>query len=282
VDIIFAGICCWVDAKAPNTGKTVIIPNALLGGTHRGSIIPPHSAFIHAKRNEVDSANWEVEWTGGDDNLLFMLDGDYITFDPTPGGGSIDIALLPHVKARVDRDPICSSADEIRPGFRDQPNPLHVLGLAELPADASVSCFSNDTGAVFAKLHMPSAPVTITATPFNGVGITRSLTVIDPDARVLIANVSMPEYLLGIGAPDDDHKYLVCEMFRPHSRAQLPTPIAPREVASAVMSTTLSVAEARANDMERVTLSTLKRASQKDMHDFLCTFAVGCSDSQWP
>jgi len=58
MDIVFAGICCWVDAKPPTTGKTVIVRNALGGGTHQGNIIPPHFAFIHAKREQIDAHDW--------------------------------------------------------------------------------------------------------------------------------------------------------------------------------------------------------------------------------
>lgn len=275
MEIVFAGICCWVDAKAPKNGKTVIIPNATRGGSKDGVPIPPHSAFIHAKRNQVESSNWAPALTAGEDNLVFLLEGDAITFDPVPGGGSIDIRNLPHVRDRVGDEPICEAADEIRAPFRDRPDPLYVSGLVDLPAEASVSTSTNGNGAMFATLHMPDIPVTITATPFKG-GAPRWLRITDPSAPVFVCNVSMMDYLLGNTADDDSHKYLVCEMFKPRSSA---APAISRATGNATMLAELSEAAPRPHGDE---LAKLRNTSGKVMQDFLCTFAAGCSDSQWP
>lgn len=283
MDIAFAGICCWVDAKPPKSGKTVIVRNALGGGTHKGAVIPPHFAFIHAKRDRIDTHNWGIGWAGGDDNVLLWLTGDYVTFDPLPSGGSIDISLLPHVAARITTDAICPAADEIRSGFRDDPSAANVLALIDLPPDADVRCGTNDRQAVFATLHIPEAPVMITATPFaDSEGVPRSLTVLDPDAQIFIANVNMPEYLTGIGAPDDDHQYLVCDIFKPRVSAATSGSSVARSAASATLSASLSVAEAQLSELDRVSLATLRRASSRHMRDFLSSLAAGCSDSQWP
>ena len=275
MEIVFAGICCWVDAKPPKTGKTVIIPNSTRGSSRDGVPIPPHSAFIHAKRNQVESSNWAPALTAGEDNLVFLLEGDAITFDPIPDGGSIDITNLPHVRDRVGDEPICKAADEIRAPFRDEPDPFYVSGLVDLPAEASVSTSTNGNGAMFATLHMPDVAVTITATSLKG-GVARTLKITDVSAPVFICNVSMMDYLLGSTADDDSHKYLVCEMFKPHSTA---APRKSRENSDAVMFAELS--EGAPPTGENV-LEKLKHTPEKVMQDFLCTFAAGCSDSQWP
>ena len=106
MEIVFAGICCFVDAKAPKTGKTVIIPNSRRGGLKDAVPIPPHRAFIHAKRRNVEMSNWQPAITVGDDDVFFYLEGDRITFDPVPAGGSIDITSLPHVKDATGDLPI--------------------------------------------------------------------------------------------------------------------------------------------------------------------------------
>jgi hypothetical protein len=280
VDIVFSGICCWVDARPPKTGKTVIVRNALGGGAHRGSLIPSHFAFIHAKRDEIDAQNWPVAWAGGDDNVLFYLTGDYLTFDPMPTGGAIDISFLPHVAARVSSDPICPAADELRHGFRDEPSSANVLALVEVPDGTPVYSAMNDKQAAFAAIRFPDAPVTITATPFpDSGGVRRSLRIIDPDAQVFVANVNMPEYLSGVGAPDDDHKYLFCEIFKPRLGS---TTSAARRTDGSRVAATLSVAEAQASELDRVTLTALQRAAQRQMSDFLSTLAAGCTSSQWP
>lgn len=279
MDIVFSGICCWVDAAPPKSGKTVIVRNALGGGAHRGSVIPPHFAFIHAKRDQVDAGDWPVAWAGGDDNILFYLTGDYLTFDPMPTGGSIDISLLPHVAARHTSEPICAAADELRHGFRDDPSSANVLALIDVPADTPVFSAMNDKQAAFAAIRFPAAPVTITATPFSDSGGTkRSLKIIDPDAQVFVANVNMPEYLAGVGAPDDDHKYLFCDMFKPSSATSQARQADDGFRASA----TLSVAEAQACELDRVTLTALQHAARRQMCDFLSTLAAGCTASQWP
>lgn len=279
MEIVFAGICCWIDAKPPKSGKTVIIPNTTRGGTHSGSNIPPHSAFIHAKRGQVESSDWAPTLMAGDDNLVYMFEGDFLTFDPVPSGGSIDITELPHVKAAVTNQPICPFADEIRPGFRDDPDPVKVLGLVELPGDAPVSTSANGRGAMFANLHMPKGPVTIKATPFTG-GPSRSLQVIDGSASIFVCNVSIMDYLLGNLVREDDHKYLVCEMFRPRSIRNADD--SPKQQDGELAVARLSSEEEQPGPPDHASLSRLNLASGKVMHDFLCTFAAGCSDSQWP
>ncbi|HUP60879.1 MAG TPA: hypothetical protein VNA69_10720 [Thermoanaerobaculia bacterium] len=275
MEIVFAGICCWVDAKLPNTGKTVIIPNSTRGGLKDGSPIPPHSAFIHAKRRNVEATNWRPAITVGDDDVLFLLEGDAITFDPVPAGGSIDVTNLPHVKDTVGDTPICGAADEIRAPFRDEPAAFYVSGLVDLPADASVTTSANSNGAVFATLHIPNASVTITAKPFNDGGA-RSLKITDSSAPVFVCNVSMTDYLLGNTADEDNHKFLVCEIFKPRSVVTRGTS---RHKNETMMLTELSDIDSPAGDES---FPLLKGTPGKDMQDYLCTFAAGCSDSQWP
>ena len=283
MEIVFAGICCWVDAPSPRTGKTVIIRNALAGGTHSGALIPPHHAFIHVKRDQVDSGGWTYDWAGGDDNLLFYLNGDYVTFDPVPSGGSIDLSLVPHVLDAVDTDPICPAAQEIRFGYLENPNAASVLGLVDIPVDADVRSDANLHQAIFATLTMPGAPVTITATPFDGEAPVRSLKVTDPNARMFIANVTLSEYLTGVGALDDSHRYLVCDIFKPK----------PTESKAALTHSALQSASANSRpkhgkgqsdmlSLDHISLTTLRRAARRNMSDFLDTLAMGCSDSQWP
>jgi hypothetical protein len=276
VEIIFAGICCWVDSIPPRKGKTVIIPNSTLGGAHKGSPIPPHTAFVHAKNHQVDGGGWASSFQN-EDNLVFMLHGDVLTFDPMPGGGTIDIGDLPHVRAGVTRDPICPAADEIRPGFLEEPSADNVLGLVHLPADAPVSTSANGHGAVYATMHMPETEVTITATPFDG-GPPRVLRITDPAAHVFIANVTLADYLLGIPAPEDDHQYLVCGMFMPSVK---PDAFSRRRGASSKgRRATVELSEIALPKHEQY--AALKVAPRKPMRDFLATFAAGCSDSQWP
>jgi hypothetical protein len=282
MDIVFAGICCWVDALPPKTGKTVIIRNALRGGTHAGASIPSHWAFIHAKRDDVDATNWPIS-LAGDDNVFLYLTGDYLTFDPQPAGGTTDITLLPHVLGDDARDPICRAADQIRSGFSQQPQTARVLALVDLPPDAPVTCEANEHEAIYATLHLPQAPVTITATPFaDSPGLPRSLTITNPNAEVFIANVSFGDYLIGVGAPDDDHKYLVCDIFKAATRTQLDLPPSPAVPATTTFAAVLSLSEVQADELDHVSLGTLKRAAGRDMRDFLSTLSAGCSDSQWP
>lgn len=280
MEIVFAGICCWVDSPPPRTGKTVIIRNASEGGTHRSIEVPRHDAFIHVKRGQADATNWTHDWTGSEDNLLFYFGGDYVTFDPPSSGGEIDLSLVPHVLGAEDAVPICPAADEIRVGFLKQPHVTNVLALVHVPADADVHGEVNQKNAVFVTMNIPTAPVTIAATPFDGKGNVRSLTVTDPDARVFIANVTMSEYLTGEGTTDDIHQYLVCEIFK----ARVPS-----ASGQAIMRSSAACAEehedepllARAS-LDYISLSMLRRARNRRMSDFLDTLAAGCSDSQWP
>lgn len=258
-----------------------MIPNATRGGAHRGSPIPPHSAFIHTKSNQVQIGDWQPSFAA-QDNLVFLLQGDTITFDPPPAGGSIDVSALPHVRRRENKEPICPAADELRPGFLDDPNPLNVLGLVHLPTDAPVSTSSNGLGAMFATLHMPDGPVTITATPFGG-GPARSLRITDATGHVFIANVTMMDYLMGVPANEDDHQYLVCGMFKPRVKTTTHpgTPLSDlSDAPSAMVAAELSEGEPIAIDHS--VFAGVGVAPAKPMEDFLCTFAAGCSDSQWP
>jgi hypothetical protein len=281
MDIVFAGICCWVDAVPPKQGKTVIIRNALRGGTHAGDTIPSHWAFIHAKRDDVDTANWPIS-LAGDDNVFLYLTGDYLTIDPQPTGGITDISLLPHVLGDDAKEPICPAADRIRTGFCQQPQTSRVLALVDLPPDAPVTCEANEHKAIYATLHIPQAPVTITATPFaDSPGLPRSLIITNPNAEVFIANVSFGDYLIGAGAPDDNHKYLVCDIFKSATQTQLALPANP-DVPTTTFAAVLSLSEVHANELDHVSLGTLKRAAGREMRDFLSTLAAGCSDSQWP
>jgi hypothetical protein len=285
MEIVFSGICCWVDTVPANGGKTVIIRNALNGGAHDGTRIPPHYAFIHAKRGQVNDDGWRADW-GSESDVLYWLTGDRLTLDPAPAGGGINISVLPHVAERVINEPICSGADEIRPGYLDAPVTANVLGLLDLPADADVQCGTTDRGAAFAVLQMPSASVTITATPFaDSMGEQRSLTIVDPDARVFIVNVNMPEYMAGLGAPDDDHKYLVCDIFQRHTAtAQSLASISPSEAFAAGAQQLPSHATAELCDIDDGQTTAIKYAAGQGraMKEYLDTLAGGCSASQWP
>lgn len=278
MEIVFSGICCWVDAVFPG-GKTVIIRNALNGGAHNGVRIPPHYAFIHAKRSQVDDSRWPADW-GSQDDVLFWLTGDRLTIDPTPRGGDIDISMLPHVAARVMTDPICSAAEEIRPGYIEEPTTAKVLALLDLPGDADVRCGANEQGAAYAVLRMPSQPVTITAAPFDdGMGETRSLTITDSAATVLIVNVNMPEYITGLGAQDDDHKYLVCEIFQSQPVDDETVRFVSPEAAFAALEDVPSEATAALCEVED---KRMWYAAGRQLNKYLDTLAGGCSASQWP
>lgn len=87
------------------------------------------------------------------------------------------------------------------------------------------------------------------------------------------------DYLLGNLVREDDHKYLVCEMFRPRSIRNASD--SPKQQDDAMAMARLS-SEEQPDPPDRDSLSRLNLASGKVMHDFLCTFAAGCSDSQWP
>jgi hypothetical protein len=177
----------------------------------------------------------------------------------------------------VTKEPICPAADELRHGFRDDPTAFNVLGLVDVPPDAPISTSSNGNGAMFATMRMPDGPLTIMAKPFDSAMRQRTLQVIDPSASVFIANVTMIDYLLGQRAPDDDHQYLVCEMFKPHSK---PNATASHETSALVMKTELS--ERETNSVDEAAIANVQATAGKIMQDFLCTFAAGCSDSQWP
>jgi hypothetical protein len=283
MDIVFSGICCFVDSALPSVGKTVVVVNALRGGTHQGNLIPPHYGFLHAKREHVDTRNWGSGWLASDDNVLLWLTGDRITIDPMPRGGSIDISQLPHVAMQTSKESICPAAAEIRQGFRDNPSAFNVLALIDLPADAPVASGANDNGAVFATLHIDDAPVTITATPFDdSSGVSRSITVLNRDAHVFVANVDIDSYLLGDTAPDDNHKYLVCEMFRPRLAASaMSFRVRPRANLPSHLARVDGDASQH-NPADRVSVGALRRAAGRGMPHFLSTFAAGCSNSQWP
>lgn len=283
MEIVFSGICCFVDAPPSQGGKTVIVRNALRGGMHRSNLIPPHYAFVHAKREHVNSQNWGSGWLASEDNVLLWLTGDHLTIDPMPGGGTIELDSLPHVLGTENVEPICAAAHEIRHGFREDPNAFNVLALIDLPADAPVTSTTNVKGAAYATLHIDTSPVTITATPFDGVGVSRSFTITDPDAVVFISNVDINSYLLGEGATDDEHRYLICELFRPRrTQPGLPLPElinAPQPVASL---SSVEPAPRVSTPLNQLNFAALEHAAQRGMPDFLSTFAAGCSASQWP
>lgn len=283
MEIVISGISCFVDPLPPKTGKTVILRNALQGGMHQSTSIPPHYAFIHAKKAQVDMDQWGSGWLGTEDNVMLWLTGDYLTFDPMPRGGTIDLSALPHVVAVSDSEPICSAADEIRPGFRENPSSRNVLALIDLPADAPVTCGRNEKGAAYAKLHIDSDLVTITATPFSdGTGSPRSIRIMDPNAQVFIANVDINSYLLGDGAPDDSHKYLVCEVFGPRGDGGAADAVDDERAVAMLASVESALPQYTDAVVDQVSLRELRCAAGRDMPDFLSTFAAGCSASQWP
>jgi hypothetical protein len=297
VDIIFAGICCWVDARSPKTGKTVIIRNALLGGMHDTSTIPAHLAFIQAKLAAVDSSNWPTSSLSYADNAYYFLTGDQLTFDPVPSGGGVDLSLLPHVKINTGAGAICSAADEIRDGFLDNPSTPNVLALVDVPADADVRGMANDNGnahpAIFALLTLNAPRLTITATPFpDGAGVPRSLTITDPNAQVIIGNVEFGAYLVGAGASDDQHKYLYCDIFKPSTAGAktVASGVKAQPIAPAKNGVTKSQAPHVATLIDRshqgifdeIRLGELHRAANRPTTAFLDTLAAGCSDTQWP
>jgi|GEM_PF-5208247 len=281
MEIVISGICCWVDA--PQGGKTVIIRNALNGGVHENSLIPSHYAFIHAKRDQVDETEWPGDW-GNDEDVLFWLTGDRVTIDPMPPRGAIDISMLPHVASGALTDPICPNAEEIRPGYRDEPVTERVLALLDVPPNTEVTSGTTERGAAFAALRIPSDPVTITATPFeDSLGRKRSLKILHPDAQVFIVNVNMPEYITGIGARDDDHKYLVCEIFRPraadHSSSAGTSPAEAFAKLADVVPPPMSGELCGIGDGG---VTALHYAAGRAMTNYLNTLAAGCSASQWP
>ena len=277
MDITFLGICCLIDAKASQGGKIVVIPNALRGGMYKEKSIPPHTAFIHAKGHQVDTRGWPAQIRKGD-NSLFRLYGDYISFDPKPSGGSINIAALPHVKVDAHKKPICKAADELRAGIVDRPNPNNVLGLVHLPADAHVTTGATGMGAVYAVLHIDAAPVTIIATPFMS-GPVRSMTFEDPQASIVIANVTLGDYLSGVSAHEDNHRYLICNIFQP--AAAVVSPAVP-QLDSQMSYAELSSPETIPHPFDEVDMETLESANGRPLEDFLSTFTAGCSASQWP
>jgi hypothetical protein len=155
-----------------------------------------------------------------------------------------------------------------------------VLALIDLPPNADVKSGRTDRGAAFAVLHMPQFPVTITATPLDdSIGEPRSLIIHDPNAQVLIVNVNALEYMAGLPAQDDDHKYLVCEIFRSHSSDSESTqPLSPFAAFAAM-------ADALPHDgidLSDVHNPQMQQAARRNMYDFLDTLAGGCSASQWP
>jgi hypothetical protein len=96
---------------------------------------------------------------------------------------------------------------------------------------------------------------------------------------VFISNVDIDGYLLGHGAPDDMHRYLVCDIFKPQANV---APLAETATLPRAAASMLSGIEAVGGDPSNVTLTTLQRAAGRGMRDFLSTFAAGCSASQWP
>lgn len=282
MEIVISGICCWVDAPAAQGGKSVIIRNALNGGIHDNSLIPPHYAFIHAKRDQVDETDWPGDW-GSDEDVLFWLTGDRITIDPMPPAGTIDISMLPHVMSSALTDPICPNAEEIRPGYCDDPATERVLALLHIPADTEVSSGTTEKGAAFAALRIPSSPVTITATPFtDSIGVKRSIRITDPDAQVFIVNVNMPEYIIGLGARDDDHKYLVCEIFRTHAAASSSSDGKSPAEAFSELADVVPPATGELCEIGNGEVTPLRYAAGRAMTTYLNTLAAGCSASQWP
>lgn len=284
MDIVFSGICCFVDKEPCGSGKTIIVRNALGGGMHGGFPIPPHYAFVHAKRQHVDTTNWGSGWLASEDNVLLWLTGDYVTFDPMPRGGSIDVSVLPHVTMAKDTDVICPAADEIRPGFCHHPSAYNVLALIDLPQDVPISSTTNERGAAYAKMHLNEAPLTITARPFeDGAGQERSITITDPDAQIFISNVDINSYLLGTGASDDTHRYLVCEVFKPRAMdGAVQQDEEPGTGPIAVLADVEPEGAASESALDQVSLGALRRAAGRDMSDFLSSFAAGCSPTQWP
>ncbi len=283
MEIVFAGICCWMDSAPPGAGKTAVIPNVLAGGRHRGAVIPSHQAFIHVKRHSVNSDEWGHGWFGGDDNLYFWLTGDRLTFSTRPEVGTPDLAMLPHVQQKTGIDPICPAAAEVRPGFLDEPTASNVAAITEFPADSAIHTVANPRGAVSAVVKMPGDPLRITAIPLlDSDNVARTLVVNDPDARVVIANVNFGDYITGIGAPDDDHRYLICGMFRPKMAGQSVPASAGEDRMHAVPADVTPAASLRAAELDHISLNALQGAAKRAMSTFLDALASGCSASQFP
>jgi hypothetical protein len=273
-----------MDSAQPGEGKTAVIPNVMAGGRHRGALIPSHQAFIHVKRQSVNSDEWGHGWFGGDDNLYFWLTGDRLTFSARPEVGTPDLDMLPHVRQKTGADPICPAAAEVRPGFLDEPTASNVAAIAEFPADSSIHTTANPRGAVAITVRMPGDSLRITATPLlDSDNVARTLVVTDPEARVIIANVNFGDYITGIGAPDDDHKYLICGMFRPRATRSVPLPAADGDSGMLAVAAEVSPAAAlHAAELDRISINALQRAAHRAMSTFLDSLASGCSNSQFP
>lgn len=283
MEIVFAGICCWVDAVTGG-GKTVIVQNALRGGFHK-AVIPAHTAYIEANETQLDldpqKTTWETD-VSMKKTRFYFLDGSRITFDPPPANGSINIANLPHVRDHGSSTPICDGADEIRDGFLNSPRADAVLGLVHIPA-GPVTTYQNGNQAFFASLVLPQQSVKIVATSFDG-SVTKQIYVKDGSARIYIANVDFDSRVNMQGAADDNHKYLYCDMFRPTITAM--STVTRMERAFGFdpdpRSDDESVLLNRAAALKTISLDLLTRSARRDPKEFYDSLAAGCSNSQWP
>jgi hypothetical protein len=253
MEILFAGICLWEGSKKP--ALLGLMPNGKGGMNHGGHTIPPHTAGIMVKSGEVDASQWPKPPANitvkGVPHLLFELDGEDLSFDPVPNGGTTALPGLPALG--------CVGQRVIKPSLTgNAPARSAVLARIQMPGNARMNVVNNRHGAKVARVDVADG-TELVSKPFDG-SPERRLKFTGPTA--IVANIDLASALALNPNPDDEHAHLYCPMF-----------ITEGEAETVAEASTASVAEPDA----KAVLARLRGRLADQL-----TIGPGCSNTQWP
>lgn len=261
MEVLFAGICLWEgQSKAP--ARLGLMPNARSASSHGGHTIPPHTACVLVKQNDVDTSQWpqapQSVMLDGAPHFLFELQGDDISFDPAPSGGSVGVGSLPRLS--------CATGKVVAPSTTGaSPSSTELSARIDMPASAPLRVVPNRHGAQVTSLIVADG-TELVSKPFGGVE--RRLKFPNPNPAVIVANIDLASALAtGPVNPDDEHAHAYCPLFV--------DPSAPAIAPAASIAPNLAPPPPTA----RAILQQAKR--RRRLGDQL-TIGAGCSNSQWP
>jgi hypothetical protein len=247
--------------------------NASDGDIVDNTAIPPHEACIIVQTALVNDSQWdepaEPITFRNLPHSLYRLQGDVVSFDPTPTGGAPNIFGLP----RAD----CAAGRVLRQALRVAPSAADVAAHIEIPATANLIVVRNIHDAQLALLSVNDG-TSLVVRRFGGT-TERRLSFIGVDPRVIVANVDVPLAIAGPeDAVDDDHGKLYCPMF---DESDNPPPFAMHgDLGGNLLFLNSVVDTPRLPESVRA-VRTRRRRPFDRLGDFL-TLGSGCSNSQYP